>query len=63
MAILFSRALVNRETSAKEAINVGKAFESLADIVIQQLPEEEMSYETVDLSQKPVAQQKEGCNC
>jgi hypothetical protein len=28
------------------------AFESLAERVISQLPEEEMSYETVDLSQK-----------
>ena len=51
------------ETSAKEAINVAKAFESLADTVIEQLPEEEMSYETVDLSQKPEPKKEDGCNC
>jgi GTPase SAR1 family protein len=51
------------ETSAKEAINVSKAFESLAETVIEHMPDEEMSYETVDLSQKAVAKKDEGCNC
>lgn len=51
------------QTSAKDALNVSKAFESLAERVIAQLPEEEMSYETVDLSQKPVAKKEEGCAC
>ncbi len=35
-----AQGLEYMETSAKEAINVGKAFESLAETVIQQLPEE-----------------------
>lgn len=52
------------ETSAKEAINVSKAFESLAETVVDQLPEEEMSYDTVDLSQQPKQQKKQGdCAC
>lgn len=51
------------ETSAKEAINVAKAFESLADTVIEHLPDEEMSYETVDLSQKVAPKKEDGCGC
>ncbi len=58
-----SQGLEYMETSAKEAINVAKAFESLADTVIQQLPEEEMSYEVVDLSKKAPPKKEEGCNC
>lgn len=51
------------ETSAKEAINVAKAFESLAETVIEHLPDEEMSYETVDLSSKVQPKKDDGCGC
>merc|ERR1711991_729401 len=52
----------DRKVTSKEARD-WCAAQSLAEIVIEQLPEEEMSYETVDLSQKPVAKKEESCNC
>lgn len=58
-----AQGLEYMETSAKEALNVSKAFESLADSVIENLPDEEMSYETVDLSQKQAAKKDEPCSC
>ena len=49
------------ETSAKESINVEKAFEHIAKIVVDKMPAEQISVETVDLSQ--TQETKEGCGC
>mmetsp|Transcript_3756 Transcript_3756/g.6115 ORF Transcript_3756/g.6115 Transcript_3756/m.6115 type:complete len:201 (+) Transcript_3756:60-662(+) len=37
------------ETSAKEAINVDKAFEEIARVVLSKTNEEDLNYDTVDL--------------
>jgi len=47
------------ETSAKESINVEKAFMDLTKQVIAKTPEDNMKIETVDLGNKP--EKKGGC--
>eukprot|EP01091_Cochliopodium_minus_P002076 TRINITY_DN1198_c0_g1_i2.p1 TRINITY_DN1198_c0_g1~~TRINITY_DN1198_c0_g1_i2.p1 ORF type:complete len:178 (-),score=46.26 TRINITY_DN1198_c0_g1_i2:65-598(-) len=49
------------ETSAKEAVNVEKAFEYIAKVVVEKMPAEEMSYETVDLSTTQEPEKTCGC--
>jgi len=49
------------ETSAKDDLNVGKAYESIAKIIVKGLKEEDVSYETVSLDVN--AQKKGGCDC
>jgi Ras-related protein Rab-7A len=47
------------ETSAKEDVNVDRAFEALTRLILSKTSEENMQYETVDLSNTPT--KKEGC--
>jgi Ras-related protein Rab-7A len=50
------------ETSAKESINVDKAFQEIARLVIGEMPQEEIIYgETIKI--QPVEKQQDGCSC
>lgn len=40
------------ETSAKEGVNVGKAFEEIAKLSLAKVKEDDMNYQTVDLNVK-----------
>jgi Ras-related protein Rab-7A len=48
------------ETSAKEAINVEKAFDLIARLVVQNLKDEEITYETVNLNEQ---KKDDKCSC
>ena len=50
------------ETSAKESVNVERAFEYISKMVIDKMPSEQMSLETVDLSDTEVKEEK-SCGC
>jgi len=49
------------ETSAKESINVDKAFEQVARLILSRTKEENIKYDVVDLSQQE--KKDGGCPC
>lgn len=49
------------ETSAKEAINVDKAFEEITRLVLSKTKEDDLNYDTVDLDM--TTKKKGDCPC